>query len=106
MAAVRVGHPSLRRLQRWLDGEEDGLDRHLETCERCASRIESLALEESTVLQPLLEVLTPPEELTSRLRGGIDERMRSREDLTLLSELFGLPIRAARVMSTTSQGET
>ena len=101
-----VGHPSLRRLQRWLDGEEDGLDRHLATCERCATRIETLETDESLLRQPLLELLTPPEELTTRLRGGIDERMRSREDLTLLSELFGLPIRAARVMSSTSQGET
>lgn len=103
---MRVGHPSLRRLQRWLDGEDDDLDGHLATCERCASRIESLEVDDSALLQPLLEVLTPPEELTTRLRGGIDERMRSREDLTLLSELFGLPIRAARVMSSTSQGET
>jgi len=100
---VRVGHPSLRRLQRWLEGAEESLSRHLETCEHCVSRIEDLDEQAAPIRQPLLDLLAPPEELTSRLRGGIDERLRSREDLALLSELFGLPIRAARVMSSSSQ---
>lgn len=104
---MRVGHPSLRRLQRWLDGGEEKLDSHLATCERCADRLESLEMGEGTFRQPLLELLTPPDEVTERLRGGIDERLRAREDLTLISELFGVPLRTARVMSsTTSQGDT
>lgn len=102
---MRVGHPSVRRLQRWLDGLDDDLDRHLATCERCADRLEALESGDTTFKQPLLELLTPPDEVTERLRGGIDERMRSREDLTLITELFGLPIRAARVMTSTGQGD-
>lgn len=101
---MRVGHPSLRRLQAWLDGGEEGLDKHLATCERCATKIETLESSDSVLQQPLLDLLAPPEELPERLRGDIDQRMRAREDLALISELFGLPIRAVRVM-TTNQGD-
>lgn len=103
---MRFGHPSTRRLQSWLNGEDDSLDSHLATCERCAEKIESLADADSSLLQPLLTLLEPPDELPDRLRGSIDQRMRAREDLALISELFGLPIRAARVMTNTNQGDT
>lgn len=102
---MRLGHPSMRRLQRWLEGEEEGLDGHLATCERCAARLDEVGAPDAAVGAALVELLRPPDQLTERLQGSIDERMRAREDLTLFTELFGLPIRAVRVMTTT-QGET
>jgi len=102
---VRVGHPSLRRLHRWLDGGEPKLDDHLATCERCANRIEEIESSDRLLRQPLLDLLAPPVHLNERLQGGIDERMRTREDMELLGELFGLPIRAARVMTSSAGGD-
>ena len=98
-------HPSMKRLQRWLDGDEEQLDAHLATCERCASRLESLSEDDQTLRQPLLELFSPPDEFGERLQGGIDERLRAREDLALVSELFGVPIRAVRVMTSANQGD-
>lgn len=100
-----VIHPSVRKLQRWLDGHEEGLDKHLASCERCAERIEALETSGS-VQHALLTLLTPPERLEERLRKPIDERMRARADLALMSEIFGLPIRAVRVMTISGEGET
>jgi len=99
-----VIHPSIRKLQRWLDGHEDGLDKHLASCERCAERIEELETGGS-LEQPLLTLLSPPERLEERLRKPIDERLRARADLSLMSEIFGLPIRAVRVMTISGEGE-
>ena len=65
-----------------------------------------LATEDRALRSTLIELLQPPDELTARLRGGIDERMRSREDLALLSELFAVPLQTVRIMSTNTQGET
>lgn len=101
---MRLRHPSTRRLQRWLDGAENQLGKHLETCERCVDRAESLSTGEMTVGPALMALLSPSEGVTERLRGGIDDRLRSGEDFTLIAELFGLPIRAARIM--TIQGDS
>ncbi|MEM7094122.1 MAG: hypothetical protein AAF567_14040 [Actinomycetota bacterium] len=103
---MRFRHPSDRRLQQWLDGEESELDAHVESCQRCADRIEHLAAATTPLRGPLLQLLAPPDGLGDLLRGGIDDRMRTREDLTLVGELFGLPIRAARVMSSTTTSNT
>lgn len=104
----RILHPSARKLALWLDGEPDeAIDAHLATCERCAAKIETLESSDVTLRDQLLQLLAPPEALDERLRQPIDARLRSREDLSLISELFGLPIRAARVMSTTTiQGDS
>ena len=103
-----IWHPSTRKLALWLDGEHDEkIDAHLATCERCAAKIEGLETSDVTLRDQLLQLLQPPEALDERLRRPIDNRLRSREDLSLISELFGLPIRAARVMSTsTIRGDT
>ena len=103
----RLFHPPVRRLQRWLDGAEPKLDKHLGTCEVCAARIEALDEPSAPLREALLEHLAPPELLDDRLRVTIDQRMQAREDLTLITELFGLPIRTVRLISSTSpEGET
>jgi len=103
-----IWHPPARKLALWLDGEDDArVDAHVASCERCATKIENIDASEVSLRDQLLHLLQPPSELDERLRRPIDTRMRGREDLSLISELFGLPIRAARVMSTsTIQGDT
>ena len=102
----RPGHPSMKKLLRWLEGEDVGIEDHVTTCAYCSRRLEPLLEESEVSLRPaLLQVLAMPEELPDRLQRGIDERLRARADLTLVGELFGLPLRAARVMSSTRQGD-
>ena len=103
---MRLGHPNNSKLRRWLDGEQPSIDRHLGTCTHCAGRLEPMLDDSETLIGPALsELLRMPEELPDRLQRTIDQRLSARDDLTLVGELFGLPIRAVRVMSTTSQGD-
>ena len=103
---MRLGHPNTRKLKRWLDGEEPSIDGHVGTCAHCADRLEPLVDDSETLIGPALsKVLRMPDEMPERLQRSLDGRMSARDDLTLFSELFGLPIRAVRVMSTTGQGE-
>ena len=102
---MRFRHPSPKRLQAWLDGGERELDDHLATCARCADRLEDMAADEPVLRSTLIELLRPPDELDTRLRGGIDERLRAREDLALVSELFAVPLQTVRIMSNTNQGD-
>jgi hypothetical protein len=102
----RVGHPSMKKLLRWLEGEEPAVDSHVSTCVYCSGRLDHLLEEPETLVGPALrQVLVIPEQLPDRLQRTIDERLSSRADLTLVGELFGLPLRTARVMSSTSQGD-
>lgn len=106
MSGWRLGHPSLRKLQRWIDGDDVDLDRHLASCERCADRLEStLSESDAPIRSALLNVLVVPEELPDRLRTNIDERLSDQRDLTLIGEFFGLPFRTARAMTSTDQGD-
>jgi len=99
----RIGHPSARRLLRWIESEDDAIEKHLQTCDHCADRLESLVEDSDPVLQMVLaQVLAAPEQIPQRIQSAIDERMNSRRDLMLLGELFGLPLRTVRVMATES----
>lgn len=100
------GHPSTKRLRGWLDGTDDDLEDHVFGCDRCANRLEALAADQPELRARLVELLRPPEDLDVRLQGGIDERLRSREDLALVGELFTVPFEAVRIISTTDQGDT
>lgn len=106
MKQWRLGHPSIRKLQRWLNGESIDIDRHLATCGHCADRLESI-LDDSTapIQSALLQLLVVPDELPERLRTSIDQRLSNQRDLTLISEFFGLPFRTARIMTNIDQGD-
>ncbi len=102
----RLGHPSLRKLHRWVAGEDIPIDRHLSTCEYCADRLEPL-LDESdeSIRAALVHLLDVPEQLPERLRSGIDERLSNQRDLLLIGEFFGLPFQTVRIMSSSEQGD-
>ncbi len=106
MSAWRPGHPSVRKLQRWANGDGEGIDRHLATCEDCADRLEPILGEaDAPIRSALLQLLVVPDELPERLRSTIDERLSNQRDLALIGEFFGLPFRTARIMTSTDQGD-
>lgn len=101
---MRLRHPSMRKLERWIDGGDVPIDDHLRSCQYCASRLEPL-LDESdssfALRKALIDALNIPDDIGERLQVTIDDRMSTRSDLLLVSELFGVPFRAAKVMSKT-----
>jgi len=102
----RIGHPSMRRLHRWVAGEDLPLEAHLSTCEYCADRLEPMLDEfDDSIRSALIRLLKAPEELPERLQAGIDEQMEKRRDLILIGELFGLPLDVVRVYASTDEGE-
>ena len=103
---MRLGHPRIRKLHRWLDGQEPSIDRHLSKCTYCSDRLEAGVDDAETRIGPALrELLSMPDQFGDRLQVTVDQRLSARDDLSLAGELFGLPFRAARLMSTTG-GET
>ena len=100
----RLGHPSLKKLQRWANGEDVAIDRHLATCDYCADRLESLLdVSDESIRTALLQLLAVPEQLPDRLRVGINKRLNDQRDLQLIGEFFGLPFRTARIMTSNEQ---
>jgi hypothetical protein len=100
---VRFGHPSRDRLKRWLnaaEGDDPKLDAHLETCGRCAAVIEALAEDGggATISQALLDVLSGPPGLSTRLEQQVVARLGSREWLGLMAELFGAGVETGRML--------
>lgn len=98
MAAVF--HPSAKRLAAWLDtGESSDVDRHVQTCPRCADRLERLAGVLPNLRDALLSALAVPEDLEATLLAGVAERTRRRGELELLAGMFSLPVETLRAMS-------
>jgi len=102
----RLGHPSMRKLQRWVQGENLPLQRHLSTCDYCADRLEPLldASANENIKAALVELLEMPETVPDRIRTGIDARLENQRDLTLIGELFSVPLQTARLMTAPEQG--
>lgn len=99
----RFFHPRDRQLSAWLHSGNERLDRHVDTCERCAARIEVLGGQplstdtgSAALGDALVSVLAPPPDLQPRLRAGINRKMQEREDLRLLAEMLGIPLRTIR----------
>ena len=106
MATLKLGHPSKRKLERWAQGEDVSLDRHLQTCEHCADRLEQMLGESNdSIRSALLQLLLVPPELSDRLEAGIQDNADARQDLLLVTELFGIPMEIARVFTATDQGD-
>ena len=89
-----------------VDGDGNDIDRHVATCDHCADRLEPLLGEpDAPIRSALLQLLVVPDELPERLRTNIDKRLSDQRDLTLIAEFFGLPLRTARIMTSTDQGD-
>lgn len=95
-------HPSRKRLKRWLNGDDPGLDNHVENCSHCSVKISNTYDElphNVDIRKALVAATRPPSGFNDRLSEAIDNRISSQGDWQLLSELFAVPIQTARIFS-------
>ena len=102
-------HPSNKLLSSWLDGDIDleEHDEHINSCNRCAARLEKLTaqipLDNVTPLSEqfrpaLMAVLQPPEDLHERISARISERLQERDDMTLFGSMLSVPVETSRIV--------
>ncbi|MEM9033871.1 MAG: hypothetical protein AAGA99_15055 [Actinomycetota bacterium] len=104
MKRPRWLHPRRSQLARWLEtGESEWITAHVEDCSRCAAVIEELAGAASgddALGGMLREALAPPvglgDRVSEEVARRVEERERTRRDLQLLGEMFGIGIETAR----------
>ena len=107
MARLALGHPSRKRLAVWLDASDaaPAITEHLETCERCAERLEHLAdvsLDDDDIDgqigDALREAYAAPDGISDRVLRSIDARERADREMNLLLGLFSIAKDAAELM--------
>ena len=101
-------HPSKQLLTSWLEGEADlgEYDDHINSCARCASRLEKMSSTHVDNVEPLkaefrpalMAVLAPPEDLHERVSFRIAERLQARNDASLFGSLLGVPVESTRIV--------
>jgi len=98
-------HPNRQQLTSWLNGDNETLDEHIDSCERCVGRLEKLDSEILGNVEPitpdlrpaLLELLQPPDDFHERISERITERLQDRSDADLFGTLLGIPIEASQI---------
>ncbi|MEZ5407641.1 MAG: zf-HC2 domain-containing protein [Acidimicrobiales bacterium] len=107
---MKLRHPSKAVLRDWLTGEiepdtTDTVERHLDTCARCAATLEALepAPEvtpgpDSSLSSALAIVLAPPDDLARRLEEGVTARLSSRQMMEVVADLFGAGLETTRLL--------
>ncbi|NND76113.1 MAG: hypothetical protein HKN44_14005 [Ilumatobacter sp.] len=107
---LQLTHPSRSKLRAWLAARMPSpkVTTHVETCERCASRLLELAdketngadkaTEEARLAQIVKTTWAPPADLTERVIRSIDERERNERDLNVVLGLFGVATETASLM--------
>ena len=83
IARLGLGHPSRKRLAGWLDASDaaPAVTEHLETCERCAGRLEELAAAslddvalDDEITDALRKAYAAPQGIEARVLRSIDRR--------------------------------
>lgn len=103
---MKLRHPSKAVLRDWLTGEiepdtTDTVERHLDTCARCAATLEALEPAPETPLgNALAIVLAPPGDLAQRLEEGVTARLSSRQMMEVVADLFGAGLETTRLLLT------
>ncbi len=101
---MKLRHPSKAVLRDWLTGEieadtTDNVERHLDTCARCAATLEALEPAAETPLgNALAIVLAPPSDLAQRLEEGVTARLSSRQMMEVVADLFGAGLETTRLL--------
>jgi len=108
--SLQFTHPTRSKLRDWLSASDpsDKVTEHVETCERCASRLVDLAdsetsgldkaTDEAWLAQVVRAVWEPPADLAERVIRGIDERQQNERDLSVMFSLFGIATDTASLM--------
>lgn len=108
--SMQFVHPSRSKLRDWLSSlsPSDKVTVHVESCERCASRLIDLAdretsgmdkaTDEALLAQVVRAEWAPPADLAERVIRGIDERQRNERDLSVMLGLFGIATETASLM--------
>lgn len=103
-------HPSRSKLRDWLSAlaPSEKVTTHVESCERCASRLVDIAdnetsgvevaTEEALLAEVVKSEWAPPADLTERVIRGIDERAQNERDLNVMLGLFGVATETASLM--------
>lgn len=103
-------HPGRSKLRQWLDADSppQSVTDHVETCERCARRLEDLAANDSDganaatdnamLARVIKSAWEPPTDLTERVIRGIGVRERNERDLDVMLRLLGIASEAATLM--------
>lgn len=103
---MKLRHPSKALLRDWLTGEiepdtTDTVERHLDTCARCAATLEALEPAPETPLGSALAiVLAPPDDLARRLEEGVTAKLSSRQMMEVVADLFGAGLETTRLLLT------
>ncbi len=101
-------HPSTEKLRHWLvdDDEPDELTKHIDSCDRCAAKLEQLAagtdesLDHSGIGAALNHLLAPSEGLSERVEGKVIDRLGSRQFVAVLGDLFGAGLETSKLLLT------
>lgn len=98
-------HPNRKRLDAWLESGEvdEGLEQHIESCDRCADELEQLAVGDVMATDAALDdalsaLLEPPPGLEDRMRMRVASSLKNREDLALMMSVFSSGARTARLL--------
>lgn len=119
--SMQIVHPSRSKLRDWLSSltPSEKVTLHVESCERCASRLIDLAdretggvdkaTDEAMLAQVVKTEWAPRADLAERVIQGIDERARNERDLNLMLGLFSIATETASLMlpdhTTTTEGD-
>ncbi len=107
---MQLVHPSRSKLRDWLLSlaPSEKVTVHVESCERCASRLIDLAdretngvdkaTEEALLAQVVKTEWAPPADLAERVIRRIDERQRNERDLNAMLGLFSVATETASLM--------
>lgn len=97
---MSLRHPGQLVLRQWLTGSvDDDVERHIDTCRRCAAVLEDLdPVADAEIGDALAEVLAPPEDLTERLVAGVNARLSSRQVMGVVADLFGAGFETTRLL--------
>lgn len=96
---MRLFHPSQRRLLVWAEGAQARrTNRHISRCDRCFDRLDKMTALDSEAVRALQEALAPPEGFRGKTERELQTRVRNRDTLQLMGELFGVGWTTARAL--------
>ncbi len=108
-------HPSNDALRRWLQADNESdlpeVTEHVDDCLRCATRLEELAaksdaeLDSSGIASALVNLLAPPEGLSDRVEDKVNDRLSSRQVVSVLGDLFGAGFETSKLLLTEEDNE-